>query len=125
VHDLAVLRHQSAFDHLVVEIKGLAETAKQGPIAQAHFAETAVAPEAGGGARKAPSDQPYINDWACVSGCAYLEPVVENLFGIQAGLFGKIAAQPAFGLFDAKAELRNINYQGKAYVATQQGIKPA
>jgi hypothetical protein len=106
-------------------IKGLAETAKQGPIAQAHFAETAVAPEAGGGARKAPSDQPYINDWACVSGCAYLEPVVENLFGIQAGLFGKIEAQPAFGLFDAKAELRNINYQGKTYVATQHGIKPA
>ena len=106
-------------------IKGLAETAKQGPIAQAHFAETAVTPEAGGGARKAPSDQPYINDWACVSGCAYLEPVVENLFGIQAGLFGKIEAQPAFGLFDAKAELRNINYQSKTYVATQHGIKPA
>ncbi|HEX3185966.1 MAG TPA: hypothetical protein VHQ94_14300 [Pyrinomonadaceae bacterium] len=106
-------------------IKGLAETARQGPIAQAHFAETAVAPEAGGGARKAPSDQPYINDWACVSGCAYLEPVVENLFGIQAGLFGKIGAQPAFGLFDAKAALRNINYQGKTYVATKQGIKSA
>ena len=106
-------------------IKGLAETAKQGPIAQAHFAETAVAPEAGGGARKAPSDQPYINDWACVSGCAYLEPVIENLFGIQAGLFGTIEAQPAFGLFDAKAELLNINYQGKTYVATQHGVKPA
>jgi hypothetical protein len=106
-------------------IKGLAETARQGPIAQAHFAETAVAPEAGGGARKAPSDQPYINDWACVSACAYLEPVVENLFGIKAGLFGKIEAQTAFGLFDAKAELRNINYQGKTYVATKQGIKPA
>jgi hypothetical protein len=104
-------------------IKGLAETAKQGPIAQAHFAETAVAPEAGGGARKAPSDQPYINDWACVSGCAYLEPVVENIFGIRAGLFGKIEAQPAFGMFDARAELRNINYQGKTYTATKQGIR--
>ena len=106
-------------------IKGLGETARQGPIAQAHFAETAVAPEAGGGALKAPSDQPYINDWACVSGCAYLEPVVENLFGIQAGLFGKIESQPAFGLFDGRAELRNIHYQGKTYVATKQGIKPA
>ena len=106
-------------------IKGLAETARQGPIAQAHFAETAVAPEAGGGARKAPSDQPYINDWACVSGCAYLEPVVENLFGIRAGLFGKIEAQPAFGLFDPNAELRNINYQGKTYLASKQGIKSA
>lgn len=106
-------------------IKGLGETARQGPIAQAHFAETAVAPEAGGGARKAPSDQPYINDWACVSGCAYLEPVVESLFGIHAGLFGKIEAQPAFGLFDAKAELKNIDYQGKTYTATKQGIELA
>jgi len=106
-------------------IRGLAETARQGPIAQAHFAETAVAPEAGGGARKAPSDQPYINDWACVSGCAYLEPVVENLFGIQADLFGTIKARPAFGMFDARAELRNINYQGKTYTATKQGIKLA
>ena len=104
-------------------ITGLAETARQGPIAQAHFSETAVAPEAGGGARKAPSDQPYINDWACVSGCAYLEPVLQNIFGIQAGLFGRIEAQPDFGLFDAKAELRNINYQGKTYTATRQGIK--
>jgi hypothetical protein len=106
-------------------IKGLGETARQGPIAQAHFAETAVSPESGGGARKAPSDQPYINDWACVAGCAYLEPVVENLFGIKAGLFDKIEARPAFGLFDAEAELRNINYQGKTYTATKQGIKLA
>ena len=79
-----------------------------------------LAPEAGGGARKAPSDQPYINDWACVSGCAYLEPVLQNIFGIQAGLFGKIEARPDFGLFDAKAELRNINYQGKTYTATKR-----
>jgi hypothetical protein len=60
-----------------------------------------------------------------VSGCAYLEPVVENIFGIKAGLFGQIDAHPEFGMFDAKAELRNINYQGKTYVATRQGIKLA
>jgi hypothetical protein len=104
-------------------IKGLAETARQGPIAQAHFSETVVSAEAGGGARKAPSDQPYINDWACVSGCAYLEPVVENLFGIHAGIFGKIEARPDFGRFDATAELRNINYQGNTFTATKQGIE--
>ncbi len=105
-------------------IKGLAETARQGPIAQAHFAETVVAPEAGGGARKAPSDQPYINDWACVSGCAYLEPIVENLFGIQAGLFGKIEATPNFGPFDGRSELRGLRYQGQEYVASASGVRP-
>jgi hypothetical protein len=106
-------------------IKGLAETARQGPIAQAHFAETAVAPEAGGGARKAPSDQPYINDWACVSGCAYLEPIVESLFGVRAGLFGKIEARPDFGPFDARSELRGLRYQGRDYIASASGVRPA
>jgi hypothetical protein len=110
-----------AFDWM----KGLARTTMQGPIAQAHFTESFLAPEANGGAIKAPSDQPFINDWACVSGCNYLEPVVQNIFGIQAGLFGKIEAQPDFGRYDEKAELRDINYQGKTYTATKQGIKLA
>lgn len=107
-------------------IKGLAKSSQQGPIAQAHFAEDFVAPEtANGGAIKAPSDPPYINDWACVSGCNYLEPIVDSIFGINAGLFGGITAKPQFGKFDAKAELRNINYQGKLYTATKTGVKPS
>src|SRR5882762_9164778 len=106
-------------------IKGLAETARQGPIAQAHFVETAVSAEAGGGARKAPSDQPYINDWACVSGCAYLEPILESIFGIQAGLFGKLEARSNFGTFDPRAELRGLRYQGKEYIASASGVRPA
>jgi hypothetical protein len=106
-------------------IKGIARSAMQGPIAQAHFTEDFYPPEANGGAAKAPSDQPYINDWACVSGCAYLEPVVENIFGISAGLFGKIEARPNFGQLDGRAELRNLRYQGKTYTATKQGLKSA
>lgn len=104
-------------------INGLAKSTRQGPLAQAHFAENVVAPESNGGAIKAPSDQPYINDWACVSGCNYLEPIVDSIFGVDAGLFGEITAKPQFGRFDPKAELRNINYQGKTYTATSKGIK--
>lgn len=106
-------------------IKGLAKSTQQGPIAQAHFTEVFVAPESNGGAIKAPSDQPYINDWACVSGCNYLEPIVDSIFGINAGLFGEITAKPQFGKFDARAELRNINYQGKTYKADKNGVKAA
>ncbi|MEP7213326.1 MAG: hypothetical protein ABI791_09640 [Acidobacteriota bacterium] len=106
-------------------MKGLAKTSMQGPYAQAHFTETFHDPESNGGAIKSPSDQPYINDWACVSGCNYLEPIVDSLFGINAGLFGGINAKPQFGGFDARAELRNINYQGKTFTATKQGIKAA
>lgn len=104
-------------------MKGLAESSRQGPYAQANFTETFIEPEAGGGALKAPSDPPYINDWACVSGCNYLEPIVDSLFGINAGLFGKITAKPQFASFDPSAELRNINYQGKTYTAGRNGVK--
>ena len=105
-------------------IKGLAKTSMQGPIAQAHFTEVFVAPESNGGATKCPSDQPYINDWACVSGCNYLEPIVDSIFGVNAGLFGTVTAKPQFGRFDPKAELRNINYQGKRHVADKNGVRP-
>lgn len=105
-------------------MKGLAKTTMQGPIAQAHFVETFIAPEANGGARKAPSDQPYINDWACVSGCNYLETIIASVFGVRAGLFGEISAQPVFGPVEGSAELRNISYQRKNYKATRRGVEP-
>jgi hypothetical protein len=106
-------------------IKGLAKTSMQGPYAQAHFTETFYTPESNGGAIKSPSDQPYINDWACVSGCNYLEPIVDSIFGVNAGLFGTITAKPQFGKLDPRAELRNINYQGKKYTAGKNGVKAA
>lgn len=106
-------------------IKGLAKTSRQGPFGQAHFTENFWQPESNGSALKATSDQPYINDWACVSGCNYLEPIVDSIFGINAGLLGEIKAAPKFGKFDPSAELRNINYQGKIYHASKNGIKQA
>lgn len=106
-------------------IVGLSKSAQQGPIAQAHFVGDFVSPESNGGAIKAPSDPPFINDWACVSGCNYLEPIVDSIFGVNAGLFGEIAAKPNFTGFDQSAELRNINYQGKKYFATKDGVRPA
>ncbi len=106
-------------------MKGLAKTSMQGPYAQAHFVENFYTPESNGAASKSPSDQPYINDWACVSGCNYLEPIVDSLFGVNAGLFGGITAKPQFGKFDPKAELRNINHQGKRYTAGKDGVRQA
>lgn len=121
---LSALYRAGQPDVALAWIAGLAKSTQQGPIAQAHFAETAVPAEAGGGARKAPSDQPYINDWACVAGGAYLEPIVDSLFGIDASLSGTLTARPQFARFDPKAELRNLRYQGKTYVATRTGVRP-
>ena len=104
-------------------MKGLAKSAGQGPYAQANFVEDFYGPESNGGAIKTPSDQPYINDWACVSGCNYLEPIVDSLFGVNAGLFGNITSKPQFGKFDPNARLININYQGKRFVADKNGVR--
>lgn len=112
-------------DTAVEWMKGLAKSSQQGPYAQANFSETFHPPESNGGAIKCPSDPPYINDWACVSGCNYLEPIVDSIFGINAGLFGTITAKPQFGKFDANARLVNINYQGKRYVADKNGVRTA
>jgi hypothetical protein len=122
---LSGLYAAGAIDDAFEWIKGLAKTSMQGPYAQAHFTEVFYTPESNGAAAKCPSDPPYINDWACVSGCNYLEPVVDRIFGIEAGLFGRITAKPQFGRLERSAELRNINYQGKRYVADKNGVRPA
>jgi hypothetical protein len=112
-----------AIDLATEWIKGLAKTAMQGPYAQAHFTETFYGPEANGGAMKSTSDPPYINDWACVSGCNYLEPIVDSIFGVNASLFGNVTAAPRFGSIDPNAQLRNINYQGKSFTVDKRGIR--
>src|SRR4029453_15225896 len=52
-------------------VKGLAKTKQTGPIAKGLFPEFFWPRKTNGGATKSPPGQPYINDWACVSGCNY------------------------------------------------------
>lgn len=105
-------------------LKGLSRSANQGPFGQAHFAETVVPPEAGG-ARKAPADFPYINDWTCSSNGAWTNVIIESIFGVNATLNDGITAAPQFGPFDRDAVLRNLAYQGKRYTVSRKGIVPA
>jgi hypothetical protein len=106
-----------AFDWL----KGLAKSANQGPFGQAHFAESVIAPDAGG-ARKAPSEWPYITDWCCSSNGAWTNIIIESIFGVRATLNQGITASPQFGKFDSDAVLKNLRYRGKLYTVTRKGI---
>lgn len=103
-------------------LKGLAQSANQGPFGQAHFVETAIDPDAGG-ARKAPPDWPYITDWTCSSNGAWCNIIIESLFGVRATFDRGVSAAPQFGAFDPKAVLRNLSYQGKQYTVTRKGIE--
>lgn len=103
-------------------LKGLAKSANQGPLGQAHFVESAIDPDSGG-ARKAPPDMPYITDWTVSSSGSWTNIIIESIFGIKATLNKGISATPQFGSFDSKAELKNISYQGNLYQADSKGLK--
>jgi len=102
-------------------IEGLARTAGQGPFGQAHFAETII-PADGGGARKAPSDFPFLTDWACAGGGAWTRLVLEGVFGLDATLSSGLRATPRLEAFDADARLVDIAYRGDLYTADRNGV---
>lgn len=88
-------------------LPGLARTANQGPPGQAHFVAEAQ-PLLSGGARKAPPQLPYINDWACSSAGAYVALVIESLFGAVPDLDGLGAVNGCVAELDPAAVLRGL-----------------
>ncbi|MGP6169581.1 hypothetical protein ACTU6V_00050 [Microbacterium sp. A204] len=95
-------------------LPGLARTANQGPMGQAHFVEEAV-PGINGGARKAPPQLPYIIDWACSSSGAWIELVIEALFGVSVATDGTVTAAGCVAGIDPSATLRGLRVGGESY----------
>ena len=107
-------------DLLANWLPGLARTADQGPYSQAHFVENA-APTLAGGARKAPTEWPYINDWTCLSAGNFFETVVHGVFGLDPG-YRRLAAAPQLERFDAAATLSNVSWHGDLYRVSGEGV---
>jgi len=105
-------------------VRGMAASANQGPFGQAHFAEDAFPPEEGG-ARKAPADFPYINDWSCSSNGAWVSLVIEGIFGVDAGFGPDLSSSSRFGSFDREARLVNLPYRGGLYDVDVDGVRPS
>ncbi len=98
-------------DLLATWLPGLAASAQQGPYSQAHFVETA-APTVAGGARKAPTEWPYINDWTCLSAGNFFETVVLGLFGFDPS-YTQASARPQLDRLDPQAALHGLRWQGQ------------
>lgn len=108
-------------DLAVPWLHGLARSANQGPFSQAHFAEPVVA-VIDGGARKAPPELPYLIDWACSSSGAWLQAIIEGVFGVRAEVDGTITATPHLDGFDRNARLVNLRHQGRVYTVDAEGL---
>lgn len=102
-------------------LPGLARTAGQGPLSQAHFVEH-FAPPLAGGARKAPTEWPYINDWTTVTVGNFLETVLLGVFGLEFG-YATLSAQPQLDRFDPAAELANVAWHGALHRVTAAGVQ--
>jgi hypothetical protein len=109
-------------DMAVDWMRRLALSANQGPFGQAHMVETAIEPDAGG-ARKAPPTYPWLCDWACSSSGAWLNTIIEGLFGVWASHRDGIQAWPRIAAVDPGARLRDLAYQGRLYTVTAQGVR--
>ena len=102
-------------------LKGVAKSANQGPFGQAHFVESAV-PAENGGAIKCPPEPPFMCDWAVSGGGAFVNVIIESIFGVNSTL-KTISAKPDFQEFDANAELLNLRFQGKRYAVNKSGMR--
>jgi len=101
-------------------LRNVSKAGNQGPIGQAHFVESAF-PIEQGGAYKCPTDAPYLNDWCCIGGGAFVDLVIDSIFGADMTLFDGIKVRSRVGDFDHKARLSNVRYQGKQLVISGDG----
>lgn len=108
-------------DDLLSEwLPGLARTAVQGPFSQAHFVEN-YAPTHAGGARKAPTEWPYINDWAILCSGTFFDTVLLDFFGLEFG-YDELRARP-FRALPADAVLLNVPHHGTLYRVDVDGVQ--
>lgn len=112
-------------DDIVAEwLPGLADSTNQGPLGQAHFAETSVDVD-GRGARKAPPEEPWITDWTCSSSGSWVGMVIDAVFGVQVGPDGAVTATPALSAIDPTARLSGLQVRGVSYDVDASGVRLA
>jgi hypothetical protein len=104
-------------------LQGLAASTNQGPLAQAHFAESAVPPD-GAGARKAPPDIPWVTDWTCSSSGSWVGMVIDGVFGVDVGVVGSVTASPQLAAIDPGAKLLGLRVRGVDYDVDASGARP-
>ena len=101
-------------------VKNLGKVGNQGPVGQAHFVES-IFPLENGAAFKCPNDQPYINDWCCISGGNFTDLVIESIFGADLTLHEGVRVKSLLADFDPQATLTNLRHHGKNYRITAAG----
>jgi len=88
-----VLRAGRSPEWLTQWINGIAEVTRQGPFAQAYWAEDMHPPEAGAAA-KCYDELTQGNHWAISSGVFFAEMILDGICGLHADLAGHLTVRP-------------------------------
>jgi len=95
-------------------LEGVAKVTRQGPFAQAYWAEDVYPPEAGAAA-KCFDELTQGNHWVIGSGVLFAEMVLDGICGLQADLDGPLGIRKGFEPWAGSCSLSNIRVQGKDY----------
>ena len=91
---LGVMKAGAGGDWVVDWLEGVSRVTRQGPFAQAYWAEDLYLPESGAAA-KCYDELTQGNHWVISSGAMFAEMVLDGICGISADLSGKLTYGPA------------------------------
>lgn len=93
-------------------LTGMAELTRQGPFAQAYWAEDVYEPEAGGAA-KCFDELTQGNHWISISGVNMAQMILDGICGVTAGLDGTLELHAAHPPWGHEASLKGIHSGGE------------
>jgi len=111
---LGVMKAGVGGDWVVDWLEGVARVTRQGPFAQAYWAEDVYPPESGA-APKCYDELPQGNHWVISSGAMFAEMVLDGICGISADLSGKLTLRPGLRPWANECSIANISAHGRNY----------
>jgi hypothetical protein len=112
---LGVMKAGLGGDWVASWLEGVSRVARQGPFAQAYWAEDVYPPESGAAA-KCYDELPQGNHWVISSGAMFAEMVLDGICGISADLSGKLTLRPGLRPWVDGCSVANIAAHGRDYL---------
>lgn len=111
---LGVMKSGAGDNWVVDWLQGVSGVTRQGPFAQAYWAEDVYPPESGTAA-KCYDELPQGNHWVISSGAMFAEMVLDGICGISADLSGNLTLRPGLRPWVNECSILNISAHGRNY----------
>lgn len=111
---LGVMKAGEGGDWVVDWLEGVARVTRQGPFAQAYWAEDVHAPESGAAA-KCYDELTQGNHWVTSEGAMFAEMVLDGICGISSDLSGTVTLQPGLRPWAQECKIANIAVHERNY----------